>query len=397
MTLRDILPSLRHAVKLRIDPTLWPRSTGVDAAGRLTVSGVALPAIADEVGTPAHVLDEADFRYRARRYRKEMPGTKVVYAGKALLTTAVARWAVDEHLGVDVCSTGELATALTGGVDPSRIVFHGDDVEAAVTAGVGLVVVNVATELDYLARHPQKVLVSAEQPGLLQRVLREPWLRPMGLHFHIGTQITDAAVYGQMVRRMIRVMADARKTHGVILGELNLGGGHAVPYVSGDRALDLRTLSLTIDDALDEACATERFPRPTVVVEPGRGLIARAGVTLYRVASTKGTLVTVDGSAPYGTRCTAALANRHVLGPSQPTTIVGSNGVEIVGDADLPCDVHPGDLIAVAGSGAYNHGIATSPSVSLRHGRLKALSDPDLDRRSTARHSAAGFRPNFRR
>lgn len=139
MTLLDILPSLRTAVRPRVDPVLWPHTTHVDEAGRLTVGGVALADVADEVGTPAYVFDEADFRHRARRYRKELPATKVVYAGKALLTTAVARWAAEEHLGVDVCSTGELATALAGGVDPGRIIYHGnaktyDELRAAVEA-----------------------------------------------------------------------------------------------------------------------------------------------------------------------------------------------------------------------------------------------------------------------
>ena len=114
----------------------------------------------------------------------------------------------------------------------------------------------------------------------VKRILHQPLLDLVGLHCHIGSQITDPMLYGEAIHRMIAAMADIRARHGVILHELNLGGGHGVPYVSGDPELDLAELSDVIDDALDWACAAERFPRPRVVVEPGRAVSARAGVTL---------------------------------------------------------------------------------------------------------------------
>lgn len=372
MTLLDILPSLRTAVRPRVDPMLWPHTTHADEAGRLTVGGIALADIADEVGTPAYVLDEADFRYRARRYRKELPGTKVVYAGKALLTTAVARWAASEHLGLDICSAGELTTALAGGVDPARIVYRGrthDDLAAAVQAGVGRIVVDSTIQLAYLAglaRQPQNVLVGSAE--LAAAVVDEPALRLAGLH----CQVDEAGRCGEVVGQMICVMADVRRAHGVLLGELNIGG---------DVEPDPRALSLSIEDALD-ACCAERFPRPTIVVAPGRALAARAGVTLYRVLSVAEGQVTVDGGPGDCPGCdghTATLVNRHPLGPSQPMTIVGL-GCELVRGAELPCDVHPGDLIAVAGTGAYHHSTASNrhlvgrpPLVAVRDRRLRTL------------------------
>ena len=431
MTLLDILPSLRNAMIPRVDPALWPHTTHVDEAGRLTVGGVALTDIADEVGSPAYVLDEADFRHRARRYRKELPGSKVVYAGKALLTTAVARWAAEEKLGVDVCSGGELATALAGGVDASRIVYHGnaksyDELQAAVQAGVGRIVVDSMMDITYLAAlayRPQNVLVrvtpeidihghpavatgvadqkfgfsltGGQVAEAVARIVDEPMLRLVGLHCHIGSQVTEAEHYGEAVRRMIVAMADVRRAHRLVLGELNIGGGHGVPYVSGDPELELKDLELFVDDALDAACAAERFPRPTIVVEPGRALIARAGVTLYRVQSVKvrpggRTFVAVDGGmsdnprvALYGANYTATLANRHPLGPSRKMTIVGrhcESGDEIVRDAELPTDIHPGDLIAVACTGAYHHSMASTynlvgrpPLVAVRDGHIRTL------------------------
>jgi diaminopimelate decarboxylase len=229
----------------------------------------------------------------------------------------------------------------------------------------------------------------------VKRVLAHPILDLIGLHCHIGSQVTDAALYGEAIRRMIAAMADIRARHGVILTELNIGGGHAVPYIRGDAELNLDELARVIEDALDEACAAEHFPRPAVVVEPGRGISARAGVTLYRVCSLKTrpngrTFISVDGGmsdnprvALYGAQYTVALANRHGLGMKQTVTVAGRHceaGDEIARDIELPADVHPGDLLAVAGTGAYHHSMASNynmvgrpPLVAVKNGRTREL------------------------
>src|SRR6187402_2042724 len=123
MTLSDILPSLGHA---GLDRRLWPSTTHIDDLGRVCVGGVPLTEVADEFRTPTYVLDEDDFRGRIRRYQSALPGVSIVYAGKSLLTTTIARWIAQEGLGLDVCSGGELATALAAGVDPARIILHGN-------------------------------------------------------------------------------------------------------------------------------------------------------------------------------------------------------------------------------------------------------------------------------
>jgi diaminopimelate decarboxylase len=225
------------------------------------------------------------------------------------------------------------------------------------------------------------------------RVLGQPALRLAGLHCHLGSQVTDPAPYGEAIRRMIALMADIRAKHGVVLPELNIGGGHGVPYVAGDGELDLGELADFIDDALDAACAAERYPRPMVVVEPGRAMSARAGVTCYRVVSVKHqpggrTFVAVDGGmgdnprvALYGARYSVSVANRHPLGPTQPVTVVGrycEPGDVIANDVQLPADLHPGDLLAVACTGAYHHSMASTfngvgrpPMVVVRDGRAR--------------------------
>lgn len=268
MTLLDILPSIGHGAPRRFDSAIRPATTHSDEQGR--------------VCTPTYVIDETTFRRRARRYRKALRDVTVVYAGKSLLTTAVARWAREEGLGVDVCSSGELAVALAGGVDPARIVMHGnakspDELRDATNAGVGRIVLDSTMEVAYLAglaRRRQPVLVrmaSDHAADTVGRVLAHPILDLVGLHCHIGSQVTDPALYGEAIRRMIAAMADVRARHGVILTELNIGGGHAIPYLAGDRELDLDELSRVIEDALDEGCAAEHFPRPAVVVGPDCG------------------------------------------------------------------------------------------------------------------------------
>jgi diaminopimelate decarboxylase len=430
-TLPDVLPSIGYAAPPRFHPAIWPLTTHSDDEGRLCIGEVPLTDIADEFRTPTYVIDEADFRCRAHRYRTALRNTEVVYAGKSLLTIAVARWARDEGLGVDVCSAGELAIALAGGVAKARIIMHGnaksqDELRAAVRFGIGRIVLDSCieiTDLAGLAEGRQRVLIrvtpdidihghhavttgiSDQKFGFaldgghaadaVARVLSHPSLDLIGLHCHLGSQVTDAALYGEAIRRMIAAMADIRARHGVILTQLNIGGGHGIPYLAGDPELSVDELARVIEDALDAACAAERFPRPAIVVEPGRAISARAGVTLYEVRGIKTqpggrTFVAVDGGMSdnprvslYGAKYTVALANRHSLAPRQRVTVAGRHceaGDEIARDVELPMDLHPGDLLAVACTGAYHHSMASNynmvgrpPLVAVKDGRAHEL------------------------
>lgn len=431
MTLLDHLPSLHRAAPPRLDPAIWPLTAGADGLGRLCVGDVALSDIADEFHTPTYVLDEADFRHRIKRYRAALPDVQLAYAGKALLTTTVAGWVAEAGLGLDVSSGGELAVALAGGVDPARIILHGnaktvDELADATAVGVGRVVIDSPMEIAYLActvRRRQRVLLrvtpdidipghAAVRTGVndqkfgfaltdgkavlaAKRILDQPQLELIGLHCHIGSQVTDPALYGDAVHRLIAAMADIRTRCGVTLHELNIGGGHGIPYVSGDPELDLDAFADVVEDALDWACAAERFPRPRIIIEPGRAISARAGVTLYRVLSVKTqpggrTFVAVDGGMSdnprvtlYGAEYAVALANRHSASPLQRVTVAGrhcESGDELARDVELPADVHPGDLLAVACTGAYQHSMASNynmvcrpPVVAVHHGATRVL------------------------
>jgi diaminopimelate decarboxylase len=427
MTLFEVLPSPRRGLTRHLDRTIWPLSADVDERGQLCIGGVAATQIAAQFGTPSYVVDEEDFRSRIRCYRATLPDAELIYAGKALLSVDVASWAVAEGAGVDVCSGGELAIALAGAVPPERIILHGSattpgEMHDAVTAGVGRIVIDSPSQIALLAgwADGQRVLVrvipdvhpGASGTGVIEqkfgfalaggqaraavkRVLDQPRLQPVGLHCQLGSQLTDAVLYGVAIRQMIAAMAEIRDRHQIVLTELSLGGGHAIPYLSGDPELDLRAFGAVIDAALESACAEHSYPRPKIVIEPGRAIAARAGITLYRVITVKRqpggrTFVAVDGDmidnprpALPATKYTVALADRHRLAGTAPVTVVGRHcevDNEIARDVELPADIRPGDLLAVACTGAYHHSMGSGrnlvgrpPLIGVGGGRFREL------------------------
>jgi diaminopimelate decarboxylase len=376
MTLLDILPSLRSATRPRIDSRIWPLTTRVDELGRLTMGAVPLTEVADQFGTPAYVLDESEFCHRARQYRTALAGVEVLYGARSLLTTTVARWVRDAALGAAVCSTAELATALAGGIDPARIVLHGrakctEELALAVQAGVGRIVLDSPLEIAYLAGlapRPQLVLLrtspEVDVTSMLARALAAPQLKVAGLYCRLGSQIADPEVYVEAVRQLVATMSDIRTGHGVVLTELNIGGGQAVELHPAE-------LANFLEDVLDAACAAERFPRPRLVVEPGRAISARAGVTLLRVQSVSThangrTSVATDGVLDSETKHPVVLANRHPVGPTAVATVLGRDNTVIAEDIALPATVHPGDLLAVGATGAYHHAMSARYALSPR-------------------------------
>ncbi|MGW4325819.1 diaminopimelate decarboxylase [Nocardia sp. NPDC004573] len=431
MTLLDILPSLRSGSPSRLDAAVWPRDTHYDGDGGITLGGVALADIADQYGTPTYLLDEQEVRSRCRAYRKAFPEAEIIYAGKALMIRAVMEWVTGEGLSVDVCSAGELAVALAAGVEPRRIVLHGngksfDELATAVHMGIGRIVVDSHTEitlLSALATKPQQVLLRLS-PGIdvhghpavrtgvhdqkcgfplgsdsaaeaIDRLMRQPNLTLVGLHCHLGSQIDNPDHYGEAVRRMVGAMAQVRQDHGAVLTQLDLGGGHAVAYRGGDTEMNLPELADILEDALDAACARHHFPRPAIALEPGRAIVAKAGVTLYRVLSVEHvegghTYATVDGGmgdnprvALYGARYDVVVANRHPRGPQMTATVAGrfcDAGDLIAADIRLPADLRPGEVLAVPCTGAYHHSLASSyncvgrpPIIAVGHGRAREL------------------------
>ncbi|MEU6448546.1 diaminopimelate decarboxylase [Streptomyces sp. NPDC046979] len=423
------VPAARAA---RADLSVWPASTTDPAHGDLSVGGVPLTRIADRFGTPVYVLDEAEVRERCRTYRHAFPDAEIHYAAKAFLCRAMAHWMDEEGLGLDVCSAGELELAVTTGFPPERIVLHGNaksprDLDAALRLGVGRIVIDSPSEIARLAAAVgpdghQKVMVRVI-PGIgagghekirtgtddqkfglsisdgyaqhaIARILDQPQLRLTGLHCHLGSQITSVKPYLVAVRRMVGLMMRLHEQHGLVLPELDLGGGHGIAYRPGEQALDLTTLARRVRAELSDACATAGLPVPRLIIEPGRAVAGPAGIALYRVLAVKHTgakvFVAVDGGmsdnprpALYGVRYAPLLAGRHSTAPPARVTVVGRHceaGDVLAADVELPADVHPGDLLAVPVAGAYHLSMASAynlvgrpPVAAVRDGHARLL------------------------
>ncbi|EXG81138.1 diaminopimelate decarboxylase [Cryptosporangium arvum] len=419
MTLPELLPSLRTSLSTRFAPEIWPLTTRPGRHGDLLVGGVSLRAVAEQFGTPTYVLDEADVRTRCRRYTRAFGtgDTEVAYASKALLCGTVARWIAEEGLALDVCSAGELAVARAVGFPPERVVLHGnaktaEDLRSALDYRVGRVVIDSVSEvarLAALATTPQRVLlrvipgvdagthsalttgVEEQKFGLslttgaaadaARRVLGQHALALTGVHCHIGSQVSRFGGYERALSQLVTFLAwirDERAARGLPEqgpAELDLGGGHAVPYRHGDDDFAIEGFAHRIHQVLTLECERHRLPLPRLTVEPGRAIVARAGVTLYRVITIKRTaagqrLVAVDGgmgdnlrTSLYGARYTVSRVGQISSAPTTAATVVGrycEPGDVIARDVPLPDDVRPGELLAVPGTGAYHHSLANN-------------------------------------
>ncbi|MGW7385717.1 diaminopimelate decarboxylase [Streptomyces sp. NPDC054794] len=412
--------------------SVWPASTTEPRPGDLAVGGVPLAEVAQRFGTPVYVLDEAEVRERCRTYRHVFPDAEVLYAAKAFLCRAVVHWVEEEGLGLDVCSAGELELAVTTGFPPEKIVLHGNaksprDLETALRLGVGRIVIDSPSEIARLAaavapEGHQKVMVRVV-PGIsagghdkirtgtedqkfglsirdgyaqhaIARILDQPQLELTGLHCHLGSQITSVKPYLAAVRRVVGLMARLHEQHGLVLPELDLGGGHGIAYRPGEEALDLTALARKVRTELTEACGAAGIPVPRLVVEPGRAIAGPAGIALYHVLAVKRTgdhiFVAVDGGmsdnprpALYGVRYAPRLIGRASAESMAPVTVVGRHceaGDVLAGDVELPADVRPGDLLAVPVAGAYHLSMASGynlvgrpPVAAVRAGHARLL------------------------
>lgn len=420
---------------------IWPEGAHRDAEGRLMVGGVDIRTLADRFGTPLYVVDEAVARARAARTRVAFEraaasvGTTAVvyYAGKAFLSGAMVQWMTEEGLAIDVATGGELAVALAAGADPARIGFHGNnksgrEIERAVAAGVGTIIIDSEIEVE-------RVADAAERAGRVQRVrLRvnsgvhastheflatahedqkfgialddarrvvagirsHHSLDFVGLHCHIGSQIFDAAGFAESAERLLAVHADLVAVAPV--PELNLGGGFGIAYTEADDPRPIEEVAAGIARAVSDACERLGVPVPRLAFEPGRSIIGPAGITLYTVGTVKPVptddgwrhYVSVDGgmsdnirTAMYGAQYTVRLASRVSDEPAALVRVVGKHceSGDIVVDHDwLPHDVAPGDLLAVAATGAYCWSLASNynhvprpPVVAVRDGAARVI------------------------
>jgi diaminopimelate decarboxylase len=387
---------------------LAPITTSIDGEGRLEVGGCRLSDLARTYGTPLYVLDEATLRGTCRAYREALgrhyPGPSLaLYASKANSSLAITALVASEGLGLDAVSAGELLTALQGGMAPERIVLHGNNKsreELALAAERGVTVVaDNWRDLELLAelapgfREPVRLMLRFTpgiechtheyirtghldskfgfDPDQLDAVLRHlqgcSWAWLTGLHAHIGSQIFEL----QPHRDLAGVMADAlqlARSLGHPVADLNVGGGLGIRYVASDDPPSIEAWVRSVAEAVASACRERGLELPRLLCEPGRSLVATAGVTLYEIGSRKEipgirTYLSVDGGMSdnprpitYQSQYTALLADRPAAAASETVTVAGKHcesGDVLLKDTQLP-PATSGDVLVVLATGAYN-------------------------------------------
>jgi diaminopimelate decarboxylase len=402
---------------------LWS-TTARKADGVLEVGGMPLPELVAEHGSPAYVLDEADFRARAGAFRDAFAGYDVYYAGKAFLCTAVARWVAEEGLCLDVCSGGELAVAERAGFDPARIGFHGNnkspaELRRAVELGVGRIIVDSFVEIERLAAvvaelgttarvmvrvtagveaHTHEYIATAHEDqkfgfsitngqafAAVEAVRAAPGLELLGLHSHIGSQIFDSSGFEVAARRVLALHARIAADLGVTLPEMDLGGGFGIAYTTQDDPSEPAQLAAEMTAIVEHECRALEIEAPRLSIEPGRAIVGPSMCTVYEVGTVKPVAldggavrayVSVDGgmsdnirTALYDADYSCTLASRASSAAPALSRVVGKHceaGDIVVKDEFLPSDVAPGDLLAVPGTGAYCRSMASNYNHLLR-------------------------------
>ena len=398
---------------------VWPRCAKREEDGVVTIAGVPLSEIAAEYGTPVVVIDEDDFRSRCRDMAAAFlaPGN-VHYASKAFLTRRVARWVDEEGLALDVASENELRIALAADFPPERITVHGNNksdefLRLCVESKVGHVVIDSHQELAQLEAVAKQAGVKQDvfvrvKPGVdahthefiatshedqkfgislatgdalsaATAAIASDWLELTGLHCHVGSQVFDAEGFKLAAERVLGLYAEIWKTQGVALGYLDLGGGYGIAYMPGESPLDVNAVARDLLAAVQEVADELGIAAPTVVVEPGRAIAGPSAVTVYTAGvikdvdtsyTTSRRYIAVDGGMSdnirpslYGALYDARVVNRFTDGALTDTRLVGSHcesGDILVEEASWPDDIAPGDLIALAATGAYCYSMASN-------------------------------------
>ena len=401
---------------------MW--SSSVTTGAELSIAGLTAKSLGQEFGTPTFFIDEADFCERALAWDKALKdafganaGT-VYYASKAFICTEVARWIKEIGIGIDVSTGGEMAVALAGGIDPSKIEVHGNnkslgEIEKAISVGVEAIVIDSLYEIERVAE-------AAKKAGKVQRVLlritpgiqahthesiatahedvkfgfsiasgaawaaitavrNHPSLELRGVHAHIGSQIFGYKSFEILSERLVSLLAQYRDEFKSELPELDLGGGYGIAYLPGDETVDPHEAMNALAAAVTKNCATHNLQIPRVSIEPGRAIVGPTMFTLYEVGTVKdvtlenGThrrYISIDGGMSdnirpslYGAEYTTILANRTSTAPHVSSRLVGKHcetGDIVIREIDLPDDIVPGDLLAVPATGAYGRSMASN-------------------------------------
>lgn len=388
----------------------------INDKGILEIGGCEATKLAKRFGTPLYVLDEECVRQACRDYRRAFesryPRVHISFSGKAFMTMAVCRIVAQEGLGLDVSSGGELYTGLKAGFPPGRILMHGnnksrEELEMAVTSGLGRIGLDHLDEIGLLQEVASAQGAAAEvlirvSPGVtadththvqtgkvdtkfgfsivggaareaVARALAAPHLRVRGINCHIGSQILDLEPFREAAEMMVDFLGEVRQELGVVLEDLDLGGGLGVRYRPSDAPPSLDDFAELVTGTVRARCEALGLPLPRLIQEPGRKLVGEAGTTLYTVGVVKEiagvrTYVSVDGGlsdnprpALYDAKYSAILANKADRPCTRRVTISGKHCETdtLISDLETP-DIALGDILAVQTTGAYNYSMASN-------------------------------------
>ncbi|MBY6414008.1 diaminopimelate decarboxylase [Rhodococcus sp. BP-252] len=401
---------------------VFPRNAARGDDGVVRLAGVPVTELAEQYGTPLFVIDEDDFRSRAREMASAFGDpARVHYASKAFLCGEIARWIADEGLSLDVCSGGELGIALAAGFPANRIAMHGnnksiDELTAGVRAGVEHVVLDSSIEIDRLdavagelgvvqdvlvrvtvgvEAHTHEFIATAHEDqkfgfsladgsalDAVRRVFAADNLRLVGLHSHIGSQIFEVDGFELAAHKLLGLLRDVVSEFGTDktaqISTIDLGGGMGISYVASDDPPAVEDLAAKLKSIVASESAAVGLPVPRIDVEPGRAIAGPGTVTLYEVGTTKDVTVdaktrrryiSVDGgmsdnirTSLYQAEYDCRLVSRDSESDAVLARVVGKHcesGDIVIKNTWMPSDVGPGDLLAVAATGAYCYSMSS--------------------------------------
>jgi diaminopimelate decarboxylase len=402
---------------------MWSRAISFEQ-GHLTASGLSARDLATQFGTPTFFIDEDHFRERARAWSDSLKlhfgeaAGDVYYAAKAFICTDVARWIKEEGIGIDVCTGGELAVALAGGIDPKKIEVHGNnksvaEIERAVQVGVKTIVIDSLFEIERVAAAATKhgvrqgvmlrltpgveahthesistahedvkfgfSIASGAAAVAVTQLLSHASLELRGFHCHVGSQIFGTDSFELAATRIIALMKACTEKHGIEFPELDLGGGYAIAYLAGENTVEPEDVLPSLSAVVKRECAASGLALPIISIEPGRNIVGPTTFTLYEVGTVKDVVledgrirryISVDGGMSdnirpslYGAEYSAVLADRVSTSPHALSRVVGKHcetGDIVIRDIQLPSDIAPGDLLATPATGAYGRSMASN-------------------------------------
>jgi diaminopimelate decarboxylase len=414
---------------------LFPINSTVNNQGHLIIGGCDVTELAAEFGTPLYLYDETTLRAKCREFRTEFetryPSIQIIYASKACSNGALLRLVNEEGLGLDVVSEGELGIAKKAKFPMDKVYFHGNnksprELEMALRLHVGRIVVDNFHELDMLDKLTQELGVKQDillrmTPGVdphthrytstgsldskfgfplplkeeaVANALKIKGLNVLGLHFHIGSLIFEPEPYVASVKSVLQFAAEMRKKYGLDLREFDTGGGFAVQYTLDKPAPPTAVFAEQITSTIKNECGKLGLKLPKLIIEPGREIVAQAGVAVYTVGAIKEipevrTYVAVDGGmgdnicpALYGEKMEAVLANRMRARQTGKVTVCGKfceSGDILIRDIEMP-KMTGGDILAIPVSGAYSipesmnyNAFFKPPVVLLNKGKAKLI------------------------